>query len=67
MVYTAALRKAQRAAAVDPSIASKAAKYIKNYISQEPSRTLMFTQTIEAGSLHKVKCWIGETVRVSKK
>jgi tetratricopeptide (TPR) repeat protein len=67
MVYTAALRKAQRAAAVDPSIASKAAKYIRNYISQEPSRTLMFTQTIEAGSLHKVKCWIGETVRVSKK
>ena len=67
MVYTAALRKAQRAKAVDPSIASKATKYIKNYRSQEPSKTLLFTQTIEAGSSHTIKCWIGETVKVSKK
>ncbi|MDG2193971.1 MAG: tetratricopeptide repeat protein [Polaribacter sp.] len=67
MVYTAALRKAQRAAAVDPSISRKAAKYIKNYRSQEPSRTLLFTETIAVGSSHRIKCWIGETVRVSKK
>jgi len=67
MVYTAALRKAQRAASVDPSIASKAGKYIRNYRSQEPSRTLLFTQTISEGSSHTIKCWIGETVRVSKK
>lgn len=67
MVYTAALRKAQRAASVDPSIASKAGKYIRNYRSQEPSRTLLFTETIAEGSSHTIKCWIGETVRVSKK
>ncbi len=67
MVYTAALRKAQRAAAVDPSIASKAARYIRNYRSQEPSKTLLFTQTIEAGTSHTIKCWIGETVKVSQK
>jgi len=67
MVYTAALRKAQRARAVDPSIASVAAKYIRNYKSQEPSKTLLFTQTIEVGSSHTIKCWIGETVKVSKK
>jgi len=67
MVFTAALRQAQRAAAVDPSIASKAAKHIRNYRDNEPSRTLMFTQTIEAGSSHTIKCWIGETVKVSKK
>ena len=67
MVYTAALRQAQRAAAVDPSIASKAGKYIRNYKANEPSRTLLFTQTIEAGSSHTIKCWINETVKVSKK
>jgi len=67
MVYTAALRQAQRARAVDPSIASRAGKYIRNYKANEPSRTLLFTQTIEAGSSHTIKCWINETVKVSKK
>ena len=67
IVYTAALRKAQRAAAVDPSIASKAARYIKNYRSQEPSRNMLFTLTIDPGTSHTIKCWIGETVKVSKK
>ena len=67
MVYTAALRKARRAASVDPSIASKAAKYIKNYVSQEPSRKLLFGLTIKAGTPHTIKCWINETVKVSKK
>jgi tetratricopeptide (TPR) repeat protein len=67
MVYTAALRKARRAAAVDPSIASKASRYIKNYVSQEPSKKLMFSQTIKAGTSHTIKCWINETVKVSRK
>ena len=67
MVYTAALRKVRRAVAVDPSIASKASRYIKNYISQEPSKKLMFSQTIKAGTPHTIKCWINETVKVSAK
>jgi len=67
MVYTAALNKARRAVAVDPSIAIKASKYIKSYKSQEPSKTLLFTQTISPGTSHTIKCWIGETVKVSKK
>lgn len=67
MVYAAALRKARRAASVDPSIASKAAKYIKNYLSQEPSRKLIFTVGIKPGTPHTIKCWIGETVKVPQK
>jgi tetratricopeptide (TPR) repeat protein len=67
MVYTAALYKARRAAVVDPSIASRASQYIKNYISQEPSKKLMFSETIKAGTSHKIKCWINETVKVSAK
>lgn len=67
MVYVAALRKAKRAAAVDPSVASKAAKYIRNYKSQEPSKKLIFTKGIKSGTSHTIKCWIGETVKVPQK
>ncbi len=67
MVYTAALRMARRASAVDPSIASKANKYINNYLSQEPSKKLIFTKGIKAGTPHQIKCWIGETVKVPQK
>lgn len=67
MVYTAALNKARRAADVDPSIASRAANYINNYMSQEPSKKLMFSETVKAGTSHAIKCWINETVKVSAK
>ncbi len=67
MVYTAALYQARRAASVDPSIASTASRYIKNYLSQEPSKKLMFSETIKAGTPYTIKCWIGETVKVSEK
>jgi tetratricopeptide (TPR) repeat protein len=67
MVYVAALRKARKAASVDPSIASKAAKYIRNYISQEPSKKLIFTKGIKSGTPYQIKCWIGETVKVPQK
>lgn len=67
MVYTAALKKARRAATVDPSIASRAAKYIKNYLSQEPSKKLIFTKGIKPGTPYTIKCWINETVKVPQK
>ncbi len=67
MVYTAALRKARRAASVDPSIASRAARYIKNYLSQEPSKKLIFTKGIKPGTPFAIKCWINETVKVPQK
>ena len=67
MVYVAALRKARRAASVDPSIGSKAARYIKNYLSQEPSKKLIFTKGIKPGTPYSIKCWINETVKVPQK
>lgn len=67
MVYTAALNKARRAVAVDPSIASRASRYIKNYLSQEPSKKLIFTEGVKPGTPYSIKCWIGETVKIPQK
>ncbi|MFY0603171.1 MAG: hypothetical protein JXQ93_04430 [Flavobacteriaceae bacterium] len=64
MVYVAALNKAKRASAVDPSIASVARKYIRNYKGNIPTKSEVFTQGVEVGSNHTIKCWIGETVKV---
>ncbi|WP_188598615.1 hypothetical protein [Polaribacter pacificus] len=67
MVYTAALDKAKRAAAVDPSISSKASKYIRNYRSHEPDKKLIFNMGLKSGDSYTVKCWINETVKIPKK
>ena len=64
MVYVAALNKANRAAAVDPSISSLARKYASRYRANVPSKKVIFTAGITPGSSHTIKCWIGETVRV---
>ena len=66
MVYAAALRMAQRAASVDPSISSAARKYIRSYKANLPSNKVVFTAGVAPGSSYTVKCWIGETVRVPK-
>lgn len=67
MVYVAALNKALKAKAVDPSISRLANKHIKSYRSNLPSKKDLFTATIEVGSSHKIGCWINETVRVRSK
>ncbi len=64
MTYVAALNKARRAAAVDPSISSSASRYIKSYKASMPSKKLIFTKGVAPGSSHKINCWIGETVKV---
>lgn len=66
MVYVAALNKARRASAVDPSIRSLASKYIRTYKGNSPNKKMIFTSGVEPGSSFTVKCWIGETVRVPK-
>lgn len=65
MVYAAALRQAQRAASVDPSISSTARKYIASYKANLPSKKVIFTKGAKVGSSHTIKCWIGETVTVA--
>ncbi|MDC9721681.1 MAG: hypothetical protein PSN34_02755 [Urechidicola sp.] len=64
MVYVAALNKAERAVKVDPSIASKARKYIKSYKANIPSKSMIFNEGVKEGDTFKVGCWIGETVKV---
>ena len=64
MVYVAALNKAQRAVKVDPSIASKARKYIKSYKANIPTKSMIFNEGVKEGDTFKVGCWIGETVKV---
>jgi tetratricopeptide (TPR) repeat protein len=64
MVYVAALNKAERAVAVDPSIGSSARKYIKSYKSNIPTKAMGFADGIKDGDSFKVGCWIGETVKV---
>ena len=64
MVYVAALNKARRAAAVDPSISRKARSYIKSYSGNIPSKKMIFSQAVQPGSSHRIGCWIGETVKV---
>ncbi len=64
MVYVAALNKARRAVVVDPSIASRAKRYIKNYKSNIPTKQMIFGEGVKEGDSFKVGCWIGETVKV---
>ncbi len=69
MVYVAAANKALKAKSVDPSISSLARKYIKSYSANMPSKKDIFTSEkgIKAGDMHRIGCWIGETVRVRTK
>ena len=67
MVYVAALNKALKAKAVDPSISRLANRYIKSYTSNLPAKKDLFIAGITAGSSHKVGCWINETVIVRSK
>ena len=67
MVYVAALNMAKRAAAVDPSISSKARKYIRRYAANTPSKKTIFNATAIPGGKFTIKCWIGETVRIPNK
>ena len=50
MVYVAALSKVKKAAAVDPSISGIAAKYIRSYSGNVPSKKVIFTAGVNPGS-----------------
>jgi tetratricopeptide (TPR) repeat protein len=64
MVYVAAANKMAQAKRVDPSVSSLANRYMKNYIANYPSKTLIFQRNLKTGDKHKIGCWIGETVRI---
>jgi len=64
MIYQAALNKARKAKAIDPSISSMAKKYINSYASKAPSTEDVFNEGKQSGSIHRIGCWIGESVRI---
>ncbi len=64
MVYQAALVKARRAAAIDPSISKLAGSYISKYKRSAPTTQDVFDKGIASGSPYKIGCWMGETVKV---
>ncbi|SHM82208.1 lipopolysaccharide assembly protein LapB [Polaribacter sp. KT 15] len=67
MVYVAALNMARKASSVDPSISSRARKYISIYRQNVPSQKDIFNATATPGGKFTIKCWIGETVRIPNK
>ena len=62
MTYVAALNKAMKAQRVDPG--SGAGRYIRSYKKNVPSKKEIFQKGVAPGSSFRVKCWIGESVRV---
>lgn len=64
MVYAAALRMAQKAASVDPSISDVANRYISSYRANLPSKQVLFTAGRKSGESYTIGCWIGETVTI---
>lgn len=64
MVYVAALNKARKAAAVDPSIASRANRAAGSYRANLPTKEDAFGEGYKAGQSYKIGCWIGETVTI---
>lgn len=64
MVYAAALRQAQKAYSVDPTVSTVAPKYIASYKANLPSKKVIFTAGKAEGQSYSIKCWIGETVTI---
>ena len=64
MVFIAAVKKARKAKAVDPSITSLANRYIKSYLANGPDKKLIFGSDYVSGQSYKVGCWINETVKI---
>ncbi len=64
MVYIAAANKARMAVKVDPSLTSRAKKYVDSYMASAPDKKLVFGSDYKSGQPFKIGCWINETVKV---
>ncbi|APG61053.1 hypothetical protein [Christiangramia salexigens] len=63
-VYWLAADYANRAARVDPSIASNANQAAAAYRGRAPQKSDVFQSSKSVGDAIQVGCWIGETVRI---
>ncbi len=64
-VYWKAAEMARKAARVDPSLRSQAAKSAESYEARAPSRTEIFNSAME-GQTITFSCWMGGSVTVPK-
>lgn len=64
IVTWAAIDKFEYAKKVDPSVATEANKWIKQYRQYMPRKEEIFQRRIKAGDSFKVPCWIQENTRV---
>ena len=64
MAVLAAIDKYAYAKSIDGEVASEANKKIGKYSGFKPEKEEGFMRKISEGSSYKVKCWIGETVKV---
>ena len=64
MVYVAAANKAKLASKVDPSLTSRAKKYVNSYMANGPNKKLIFGSDYVSGQSFKIGCWINETVKI---
>ncbi len=64
MVYVAAAAKMNQAKKADPSLTSRANKFLKSYRANFPKTKLLFNLGKKSGDSYKIGGWIGETVRI---
>ena len=62
-VFWLAANEARKAARVDPTLKSSAAKSVANYIARAPSKADVFSAA-NSGQTIKIGCWIGLSVTV---
>jgi len=67
MVYVAAANKARQAMRANPSLSSRAKKYIRSYSANFPPKSLIFNKGKKVGEAWKVGGWIGENVTIQIK
>lgn len=63
LAVLAAIDKYEKARSVDPSVAKEARDRISKYQSSIPPKDEVFMRSMQ-GKTDKVRCWIGETVKV---
>lgn len=62
-IYWLALKEANKAASVDPSVRKLADKTAKSYEGRAPSKTDIFSEAM-GGKIISFNCWIGKSVTV---
>lgn len=63
-VYWAAADMARKAAHIDPSVAAKAQKALRIYLTDAPDKSMAFHKGYKPTDRYKIDCWINTTTTV---